>query len=225
MWYRNRLVLCAVALMVSHGARAGETPLLAQISSLFNRDQTSGITRSVTLLTPEKQLAGLCDNPTLSLSGSDKRLAGNRSVIARCGAQRRFIQVRINAHGKWWTPNRTIRAGEAIQAQDLQPQQGVMDSLPAELALNKADIVGRIATRVLSPGQPLVESQLRQRWKVRTGDHIELLATGEGFTIRTTGTALDNAALDQTLRIRTRSGQIVTGKAVSAGKATIYLAR
>ena len=218
------LLFCGLLFFVAPlQAQAGKTSLEGQITALLNKDQDSPITRSVTVLTSPKQLAELCATPRLSLSGNDSRLSGNRSVIAQCGKQKKFIQVNIQAEGTWWTASRAIKPGSLIQADDITAQSGTMARLPSGVLFRKDDIVGQITTRAINTGQPIVENYLRKRWKVTAGQEVDLLAVGTGFQIRTRGKALDNAALNEALRVRTITGQIVTGKVTAEGKVGIFI--
>ncbi len=204
-------------------AQAEKTALENHIAALFNNEQNGPITRRVTILTSPNKLAELCATPRLSISGNDSRLSGNRSVIAQCGKQKKFIQVNIQAEGTWWTASRGLKPGTPIEADDITAQSGTMARLPSGVLLRKDDIVGQITTRAINAGQPIVENHLRKRWKVTAGQEVDLLAAGAGFQIRTRGKALDNAALNETLRVRTASGQLVTGKVTAEGKVDIFI--
>ena len=220
--YRHLLPFLALLLAIAP-AYASAASLEQQLTRLVNNGLDKNITRSVTVLTPQKQLETLCAEPKLSLSGNDTRLAGNRSVIAQCGTERKFLQIAIKAEGRWWVASRTLATGTQIQAEDIKPQQGSMDRLPGGLLLNKDDIIGRITTRSVNVGQPLQANQLRQNWAITAGEDVEVVAQGTGFHIRASGKAMDNAAIGGNIRIKTKNGQIVTGKVISAGKVSISL--
>ncbi|HEY3590934.1 MAG TPA: flagellar basal body P-ring formation chaperone FlgA [Buttiauxella sp.] len=204
-------------------AHAEHSPLENQIAALLNAEQQGPVLHSVTVLTPLKQLAGLCATPRLSISGNNLRTIGNHSVIAQCGKQKKFIQVNIKAEGTWWTASRALKAGSLIKTEDITQQSGAMVRLPPGVILNKDAIIGQVTTRAINTGQPIAETHLRKRWKILVGQEVDLLATGEGFLIRTWGKALDNAALNETLRVKTKSGQIVTGKVTAEGKVSILI--
>ncbi len=220
----SALLLCNLLfLVVPAQAQTEQASLEKQITALLNQGQNSAVTRSARILTPAKQLAGLCAAPRLSVSGNDSRIAGNRSVIAQCGNQKKFIQVNIQAEGTWWTASRAIKAGSLMQAEDITAQGGTMARLPSGVIFRKDDIVGQVTTRAINVGQPIVENHLRKRWKVTAGQEVDVLAAGAGFQIRTHGKALDNAALNEMLRVKTNSGQIITGKVTSEGKVSISI--
>ena len=205
--------------LIPNAAHAESNKLASKITELLNKDSDGKVTRSVTILTPANQLADMCSDPILSVSGNDARLTGNRSVIAQCDSSKKFIQIKIEAEGTWWVTNRALKPGTPIQADDLKQRSGST----AGVILNKDDIVGQVAKGMMGANQPFVESKLRKRWTIVAGQNVELLASGPGFNIRSRGKAIDNAAQGDTLRMKTNLGQIVSGKAVSEGKVSIFI--
>lgn len=206
-------------------AKAGNNNLTDQITRLLNNTINLPASvrpiLSVQLLTPDAQLARLCANPTLSLSGNLSRLTGTHSIIAQCEAQRRFLQIKVNATGRWWQAARPLKPGDVLTLQDIQPQQGSLNHLPGGLIFDRKNIIDRVALRPIHPGEKLVESQLRQRWAITAGDKVEISYQGAGFKIRITAKALDNAALNQRLRLKTASGQILSATAIGDDKAAV----
>lgn len=227
MLHRFRYIYPVISLLLYLGslcsslAYAGTPSLEQQIAELLNHGMDKNITRTVTILTPEKQRKAICAQPKISLSGNDTRLAGNRSVITQCGMERKFLQINIKAEGKWWVATRTLPIGTQIQAADIKQQYGSMDRLPSGLLMDKDEIVGRIATRAINAGQSLQGNQMRKHWVIVAGENVDVLAEGNGFSIKVGGTAMDNAALHQNIRVKTKSGQITTGKVISAGKVSV----
>ncbi|MGR4051021.1 flagellar basal body P-ring formation chaperone FlgA [Kosakonia cowanii] len=175
------------------------------------------------ILTPKTKRAALCERPDLRLSGHPVRLTGNRSVIAKCGRKQHFIQIKVSASGRYWIAARLLKPGQTIGPSDIQPLSGELDKLPAGLLLDANKIVGRTPTRTLRPGQPLTENQLRQRWLVVANQEVEIVAPGEGFLIHAKGKALNNAALNEGVRLQTRSGRVVAATAVAEGTVSIKI--
>lgn len=204
-----------------------DNPLIAQITALVNSQggiaTDAAVTRTIKILTPPEQLALLCSAPELSFAGNNSRLTGNKSVIAQCGSQRKFIQISVQAQGTWWAARKTIKPGSEIQAENIVSRTGSLDRLPAGLVFNKESIIGLTAARTITRGQPIVQTQLRRRWAIVSGQEVEITVTGPGFRIRAKGKALDNAAVGKPVRIAMRSGQIMPGVASSEGKVDINL--
>ncbi|GEM_PF-651210 len=221
---RVTLILWLAAAGISSAAE-NDNPLTAAITTLLNN--TINLPPSlrpslqVKLMTPPAQLATLCDRPALSLSGNLGRLAGAHSIIAQCAARRHFIQIHVDATATWWQATRLLRPGELVTEEAIHPQRGSLEHLPAGLIFDPQRIIGRVTLRTVHPGDKLVESQLRQRWAIVAGEKAEVIYRGDGFTIRATAKALDNAALSQHLRVQTATGQIVTATAIGEGQAAV----
>lgn len=208
-------------------APSANASLESRITAMVNANNESptdaAISRTIKILTPAEQLSGLCPDPELSIAGNNRRLTGNKTVIAQCGTKRKFIQITVQARGTWWTAVRPIRPGTVIQAEDIQSHTGSMERLPTGVIFTQNNIIGQTTTRSINRGQPMVEGLLRKGWAVVSGQEVDILATGEGFQIRIKGKALDSAAAGQPVRITTRSGQIVTGLVAPNGKVNINL--
>ncbi|GAB7259890.1 hypothetical protein DaDZ19_15570 [Dickeya ananatis] len=52
---------------------------------------------------------------------------------------------------------------------------------------------------------------------IRAGQNVQILAQGDGFSVRSEGKAMNNAASGQQARARTASGQVVSGIASGDG--------
>ncbi|WP_184999541.1 MULTISPECIES: flagellar basal body P-ring formation chaperone FlgA [unclassified Enterobacter] len=218
------MLLCFAAGIISP-AQADETSLVANITTLVrgytHAPPQAGLTLHVTLRTPPGQLATLCTDPELSLSGNLTRLAGPHTLIARCSAQRHFIQIDVDATATWWQAAYLLPAGQAVSQNDIRPQRGSLAHLPTGLILDPQRIIGRVTLRAVHPGENIVESQLRLHWAIRAGQRVELTLAGTGFSIKATGKALENAALNAPLRVQTASGQIVAATAIADDKVVI----
>lgn len=208
-------------------ASAENDSLTAKITALVSSQNgipaDTSVLQTIKILTPPEQLDSLCPNPELSLAGNNTRLTGKRSVIAQCGNKRKFVQISVQAQGTWWSARHAIKPGVVIQSEDIESRTGSLERLPAGLIFNKEHIIGQTTTRSISPGNPVLQNQLRARWAIMSGQAVEVIATGPGFRIRAKGKALDNAALGESLRITMRSGKIMTGVVSSEGKVDMNL--
>lgn len=220
------LTLCCSILIPAHAATAELTDLHAKIETLLaaNNKEENQPTLRIKILTPEKKLATLCATPDLRLSGRPTRLTGNRSIIARCGKKQQFIQVQVSATGTYWIAARILAPGETIHQEDIQPVTGELSHLPAGLILDARKITGATPTGMIQPGQPLTERQLRRRWAVLANRDVDITAAGDGFMIHAKGKALENAAMNDTLRIKTRTGQTRIATVTGEGKVAINMA-
>ncbi len=208
-----------------HATPDSEQSLQQHINALLQTPagQPGSVVRTAKLLATPQQIAALCSAPELSLIGQDLRLTGKRTVLARCGARKHYLPIRISAVGTWWIASRSLSSGTLIQPQDIQPLSGNLDGQPGGLLFDPAAAIGQRLTRAVAAGKPLLENQLRQQWMLRSGQTVDLVTQGGGFRIRSQGKALSNAAVDDTLRVQTRSGQTVRGKVAANGQVMIFL--
>lgn len=212
-------------LLFSLVAQAEDTTLTGKINALLNdadKNITASIKRHVVLLTPADKLASLCAAPQLSLHGNP-RLSGNRTVVAQCGTKKHFLQVRIEAEGSWWVAARELKTGSVLSPDDMVQRRGSLANLPAGVVMDLNDFRGAVLTRPLRTGQPLTQNQLRKKWRINRGEEIDIIAHGNGFHIRSKGKALGNAAINEAIRVRMKSGQLVTGSVHSDGSVRINL--
>ncbi|QLA68117.1 flagellar basal body P-ring formation protein FlgA [Enterobacter pasteurii] len=197
------------------------------IANLFasqnKNEHTTPLILKVKILTPNEQLIKLCATPELRLAGTAQRVSGNHSIIASCDKRQYFIQANISATGTWWQPVHPLKPGQPIVEQDIQVCHGKLDNMPADVIVEYGQIMGSTPTRNIPVGQPLRKSQLRKNWVIMAGKPVDVIASGNGFLIHTTGTALKNAALNETLRIHTVTGKLLTVTATGRGTAVIKI--
>lgn len=211
-----RVRIAAVGFVLISGAAFAQSGgLAAQIEAQLDaRQADKGITHKVTIKTPQAQWPD-CPRPALTLPDNN-RLTGNMSVGVQC-ARRQFLQVTVDAEGRYWVARQVIAAGSAISRNQIAQQRGSLSKLPASLVFNPQEIVGSVAVRTLNPGQPIVAGQLRKPWVIKTGDEVDVIISGEGFRIRSKGRATTNAAANRLVRVRMASGQLVTGRVDASG--------
>jgi flagella basal body P-ring formation protein FlgA len=64
---------------------------------------------------------------------------------------------------------------------------------------------------------------VRQAWRIKAGQRVQVVASGDGFSVNSEGQAMNNAAVAQNARVRMASGQIVSGTVNSDGNILINL--
>lgn len=217
------VLLCSAATVASvPSTHTAKQRLMLKLDALITQpEEGKDIVRTVSLLATPAQLESVCDNPELSLVGRDSRLTGKRTVLAQCGTRRHFLPVRISAQGTWWIASQSLPGGAIVQRSDIEPVSGVLDNQPGGLIFNADAIIGQRLTRAITAGKPLLENQLRQQWRLRAGQTVDLVTTGSGFRIRSQGKALNNAAVDDVLKVKTAGGRTVSGKVDADGRVMI----
>ncbi|MBB1199715.1 flagellar basal body P-ring formation protein FlgA [Enterobacteriaceae bacterium 89] len=163
-----------------------------------------------------------CEQPALSVMSSNK-LWGNQTVLAQCGTEKRYIQVLVQATGNYVVASQPIARGSVLQQTSVELKRGRLDQLPPRTMLDINQAQDAVMLRDVAPGQPIQLSMLRQSWRVKAGQKVQVIASGEGFSVNGEGQALNNAAVAQNARVRMPSGQVVSGQVDSDGNILINL--
>jgi flagella basal body P-ring formation protein FlgA len=179
--------------------------------SQFFQQRLAGISDevSVKVKTPDAQLPS-CPLPDFSMPGNG-RLWGTVSVLARCGNDKRFIQAEVQATGNYVVAAQALPRGSVMNESQVQLKRGRLDQLPPRAMLDIRQANDAVTLRDIAPGQPIMLSMVRQSWRVKAGQRVQVVAAGEGFSVNSEGKALNNAAVAQNARVRMDSGQVVSG--------------
>lgn len=222
---RNGVIKCALGVLllsqaVTHQAMA--TNLSVQVNQFFQQqypDKESQV--NVVIKTPQNQWPQ-CDMPEITLP-ANARPWGNISLSVRCDGVRRFIQTQVQVSGHYAVAARQLAAGEKITPQDIEMKKGRLDTLPPGALLEPNFAQGAVSLRQINAGQPLTRNMLRRLWIIKAGQDVQVLAQGEGFNVNSNGKAMNNAAIQDTVRVRMASGQIVSGTVADDGTVRIML--
>lgn len=216
----TRLITAFTAmLLLFYHAVFASTP--QELLTTFFQQRLAGVADqvTVTMKSPASQWPD-CERPLFHLTGNSKNW-GELSVVVTCNQIKRFIRVSVQAKGNYLVAGSAITRGEALNAGNVQVRHGLLNVLPAQTLLSLSQIQDAVALRDLPAGQPLQRSWLRQAWRVRAGQQVQVIINGAGFRASSTGKALNNAALSQAVRVRMPSGQIINGIADSNGNVLI----
>lgn len=152
-----------------------------------------------------------CEHPLLSLSGGTK-LWGELSVAVSCGKVKRFVRVTVQAKGNYVVAASAIRRGQFLNDNNVSLKHGLLNGLAPQTILALNQVRDAVALRDLAPGQPIQRFMLRKAWKIRAGQQVKVVITAPGFNASSSGQALDNAAVMQSVRVRMPSGKIINGR-------------
>ncbi|HHA0036841.1 TPA: flagellar basal body P-ring formation chaperone FlgA [Yersinia enterocolitica] len=222
---RNGVIKCALGMLllsqaVTHQAMAEN--LSVQVNQFFQQqypDKESQV--NVVIKTPQNQWPQ-CDMPEITLP-ANARPWGNISLSVRCDGVRRFIQTQVQVSGHYAVAARQLAAGVKITPQDIEMKKGRLDTLPPGALLEPNFAQGAVSLRQINAGQPLTRNMLRRLWIIKAGQDVQILAQGEGFNVNSNGKAMNNAAIQDTVRVRMASGQIVSGTVADDGTVRIML--
>jgi flagellar basal body P-ring formation protein FlgA len=148
------------------------------------------------------------------------RLWGRSSIGVRCQKPESWsiiVPVTVKVMGEALYTARPLARGEALTDQDVTAQRTDLAQLPAGVLTDRSQAVGRIPNVSVAAGLPLRAEMLRGAHVVTLGQNVRIVFTGDGFKVSSEGRALGNAALGETVQVRSASGKVVKGQASAAG--------
>lgn len=86
---------------------------------------------------------------------NNSRLWGNVNVLARCGNDKRYLQVNVQATGNYVVAAMPIVRGGKLEAGNVKLKRGRLDTLPPRTVLDINQLVDAVSLRDLSPDQPI----------------------------------------------------------------------
>jgi flagellar basal body P-ring formation protein FlgA len=229
-----RFVLLALAALASAGAAAQNLPVQAQqphstIKAAvedFLRVQTSGLPGKATYtagaIDPRLQLAACGAMDVFSPPGS--RLWGTTSVGVRCGAPTPwtiYVSVTVRVSGPYLASAKALTAGQALTQADFTVMNGDLTQMPAGVATDASQVVGKTLVSPVAPGQPIRADLLRTPNAILSGQNVKVISEGSGFRVAADGKAVNNAAVGQVAQVRMSSGQTISGIAKADGTVEI----
>ncbi|MFT4506395.1 flagellar basal body P-ring formation chaperone FlgA [Caballeronia sp. 15711] len=142
------------------------------------------------------------------------RLWGRTTVGVRCSGDRPwtlYLQARVSVMATYYLAARAVAPGEVLTAADLIPRDGDLTSMPQAIVTDPSQAVGAVTLSRLAAGLPLRTDMLRGAGAVVIGQSVHVVTNGAGFSISAEGSAMNNAAPGQQVRVKTAGGQIISG--------------
>ena len=207
--------------LLSLPAASADDGELLQAVHGFLHEQASALGDELIIeLRPPSARLPTCESPAPFLTRPDEVPLGRISVGVRCGddgRQVRYLQAEVGVIGEYPVLDTPLSAGETVRREHLVMQSGNLAELPNRALLEVDRIVGQVATRALSPGQPLLEHQFRNLPLVERNQRVVVEARGRGFRIAREGQALEPGALGDRIRVRFDNREVMTAEVVGEG--------
>jgi len=150
------------------------------------------------------------------------RLLGNTTMGVRCvsgSSWTLFVPVQVKVNADLLVAIRPLQQGQVLRAEDIAIQNG--DLFHPGILTDPAEAVGKVLKFGVGPGQALRREMLRMPYAVTQGQTVQIQAAGRGYRIQYEGQALNNAAEGHDLRVRTSSGQVISGLAQADGSVAV----
>ncbi|MCL2895301.1 flagellar basal body P-ring formation chaperone FlgA [Brenneria tiliae] len=220
VWFNGALALLAI--MPAFGGEPSAKALSAQIEAFIRQQITIPVERiDVKIKTPNASLPD-CSAPQFALPSRNK-IWGNLSIRVTCGSDRYFVQTSVQVTGAYLVTSRPVPPKHKIGADDIKWQRGRIDTFATIPVTEPGQVLGSVSQRMIGAGQPLQAKMFRQPWAVRSGQRVQVIASGDGFNISSEGKVMNNAVLNDSVRVRMNSGQIVNGLVEADGTVKVAL--
>jgi len=215
----HRIWLAAACLCVSaviHAADRQDPAALQAHAERFLKTQTSGLpgTVSIQVRPPRSALPACSALDAFQPAGS--RSIGKITVGVRCLAPTPwtvYLSAQVRVIGNYAVTRQPLPANHVLTAADVTLREGDLGSLPADVVTDADAMLGYRAVSGLAAGAPLRSALLRPPLVVQQGQTTRLVMNGPGFSVQTEGQALANASRGDRVRVKTRSGQVISGVA------------
>ncbi len=193
---------------------------LRSLAAHFVQQQTADLPGKVAITVDEidKRIAVRpCSKLEAFLPGGSQ-LMGRVSVGVRClesNGWSLFIPVQIKVTRELLVSARALTMGQVLHEEDIS-------RLNMELTQNSGItdprlVVGKVLRYSIAAGLILREDMLRAPYSVKQGQSVKLTIQGSGFTLSSSGVALNNAGEGESVQIRTSSGRVISGIATEEG--------
>jgi len=124
-----------------------------------------------------------------------------------------YLPAQVRVIGPYAVTRQPLPANHVLTAADIVLREGDLGSLPADVVTDAEAMLGYRAVSGLAAGAPLRSALLRPPLAVQQGQVTRLVLNGPGFSVQSEGQALANAGRGDRVRVKTRSGQVISGVA------------
>lgn len=209
--------LVAACLCVSALARAadGQDPAVLQAhAERFLKTQTGGLPGKVSVQVKPPRAAMPACSALDAFQPPGSRSVGRITVGVRCLAPSQwtvYLPAQVRVIGAYAVTRQPLPANHVLTADDIALREGDLGSLPADVVTDADAMLGYRAVSGLAAGAPLRSAMLRAPLAVQQGQVTRLVLNGPGFSVQSEGQALANASRGDRVRVKTPSGQVVSG--------------
>ncbi|HEY9279127.1 MAG TPA: flagellar basal body P-ring formation chaperone FlgA [Eoetvoesiella sp.] len=193
----------------------------------FLKGQTSGYpgTARITVDAPDVAKLTVCKHTQVFLP-SGSRLRSRMNIGIRCLAPEPWItytQASLSIQGVYYVPAHTLKPGTTLSRDNLNEREANLLALPSSVVFDPDLLIGSITTQRITAGSPIKSSALRSPDSIQRGQAVRLEARGVGFVATSEGQALQNGAPGALIKIRTGTGQTVSGTVLNSSTVLVTM--
>ena len=207
------LVLMGLSTLACAGNQQNPAALQSHVEQ-FLKVQTAGQPGKVSIQVKQPNV----DLPACAALDAFQPVGGRRigriSVGVRCLAPTPwtvYLSAQVSVVGPYAVTLQSLPANHELSATDFTLREGDLGNLPADVITQVDDLVGYRTVSGLAAGAPLRNALLRPPLAVQQGQITRVVLNGPGFSVQSEGQALANASRGDRVRVKTRSGQVISG--------------
>ena len=168
-----------------------------------------------------------CSEPLQASLESPAQPLGRVTLRIRCDSHAPwtiFVPGHVNLYQEVATAVRSLPRNNLIQASDVQLSERDVSSLRQGYILNLENVIGQKLTRPIQPNQIISANFLKAPTAINKGDEVVISARANSMYVRMPGTALEEGAIGQQIRVRnTRSQRIIHARVTSPGQVEVAM--
>jgi flagella basal body P-ring formation protein FlgA len=206
-------LVCLCLSGAAHAADQNPAALQAH-GERFLKMQANGLPGKLSVsVKPPRSALNACD-ALEAFQPPGSRTIGKTTVGVRCLAPSQwtvYLPAQVKLIGRYVATSQPLPANHVLTASDLMLREGDLGLLTPDVASDIDAIVGYRTVSGLAANAPLRSRLLRSPLVVQQGQPTRIVLNGPGFTVQSEGQALANGSVGDRVRVKTASGQVVSG--------------
>lgn len=168
-----------------------------------------------------------CSQPLQASLESPAQPLGRVTIRIRCDSHAPwtiFVPGHVNLYREVATALRSLQRNSIVQAADVQLSERDISSLRQGYILNLENVIGQKITRPIQPNQIISANYLKAAAAINKGDQVVISARANSMYVRMPGTALEEGAIGQQIRVRNvRSQRVVHARVTGPGQVEVAM--
>lgn len=215
----NRIIVTLVLFWPITVSASGSLQTL--LKDYFSKQHQATDQVKIRILTPAEQLP-TCTKGQIAPAPTQQHW-GKLTLAIICAEKKYYLRLAVSVEGTYWIANQPIKRHTVINRHNVMAKRGRLEKLPRGIIRDINNIKDRISLSDISAGQAISQNMLRRAWVIQAGKNVMVYAKGSHFQVKYEGKAINNAAENESVRIRMPAGQIISAIAQKDGNAKITL--
>lgn len=180
------------------------------------REETAGLPGEISIRIEAPVRAPATCSTLQAFRPVGSRRIGKTTVGVRCLSPAQwtvYLPAQVQVIGRYAVTSQPLPASHVLTAADITLREGDLGDLPADVVTHADAMLGYRTVSGLAANAPLRSALLRSPLVVQQGQVTRLVLNGPGFSVQSEGQALANASRGDRVRVKTLSGQVISGVA------------